>query len=343
MTTPLYSVEGTESGNNIALGSGSLEMNNSSNNTMVGVEGMRNLISHDNSGLGYGVLKYNNSPIGENAGFGFMAARDGVFGTQNVIGGAYAGKNLEGEGNVVLGYKALAFPGEFGVAGCKLTAKSSTIELPAAGEPINKIRVGMFVFSATGNNLSNDERTYPRGAGPFYVAAVNTAENKIVVAQVTNNWSTKREVTSTATEELIFVAKYTGPFTTALGHEAMGKAAYTGAGSCVAVGRQAGYELTGNQNVLLGPLAGYKAGSGNVMIGYASGENEAGSNKLYIANSNTATPLIFGEFAASPNAVLRFNADKISLRRGVVPVAAPTRPTNLQQVIELLVNVGLSL
>ena len=133
-------------------------MNNSSNNTVVGVEGMRNLISHDNSGLGYGVLKYNNSSVGENVGFGFMAARDGVFGQQNVIGGAYAGKNLEGEGNVALGYKALALPGEFGVAGCTLTAGSTTIELPTEGEPIKKIRPGMFVFSATGDNLSADKR-----------------------------------------------------------------------------------------------------------------------------------------------------------------------------------------
>ena len=38
-------------------------------------------------------------------------------------------------------------------------------------------------------------------------------------------------------------------------------------------------------------------GSGNVMIGYKAGYYEIGSNKLYIDNSNTTTPLIYGDFA----------------------------------------------
>jgi len=32
-------------------------------------------------------------------------------------------------------------------------------------------------------------------------------------------------------------------------------------------------------------------------IGYQSGFNESGSNKLYIDNSNTTTPLIYGDFS----------------------------------------------
>ena len=37
-------------------------------------------------------------------------------------------------------------------------------------------------------------------------------------------------------------------------------------------------------------------GSGNVFLGYQAGYNETGSNKLYIDNSNTSTPLIYGDF-----------------------------------------------
>jgi trimeric autotransporter adhesin len=37
-------------------------------------------------------------------------------------------------------------------------------------------------------------------------------------------------------------------------------------------------------------------GSGNIAIGKSAGYNETGSNKLYIENSNSATPLIYGEF-----------------------------------------------
>ena len=46
--------------------------------------------------------------------------------------------------------------------------------------------------------------------------------------------------------------------------------------------------------------AGYSniTGSSNVFLGYNAGYNETGSNKLYIANTNTNTPLIYGDFSA---------------------------------------------
>jgi len=47
-------------------------------------------------------------------------------------------------------------------------------------------------------------------------------------------------------------------------------------------------------------------GSGNVFLGYTAGYNETGSNKLYIDNSNTATPLIYGEF---DNNILTINGN----------------------------------
>ncbi|WP_452220238.1 hypothetical protein [Lacinutrix salivirga] len=39
--------------------------------------------------------------------------------------------------------------------------------------------------------------------------------------------------------------------------------------------------------------------SGNVFIGYQSGLQESGSNKLYIENSDSSTPLIYGDFNAN--------------------------------------------
>lgn len=81
-------------------------------------------------------------------------------------------------------------------------------------------------------------------------------------------------------------------------------------------GYQAGYKnTTGNYNHFSGVYAGYnnttggantfigyKAGFGNVtgfnnvIIGYQAGVYETGSNRLYIANSNTTKPLLYGEF-----------------------------------------------
>lgn len=55
---------------------------------------------------------------------------------------------------------------------------------------------------------------------------------------------------------------------------------------------------SGNQNTGLGESVGYNnlTGSGNVFLGFSSGYNELGSNRLYIENSDSSTPLIYGEF-----------------------------------------------
>ena len=64
------------------------------------------------------------------------------------------------------------------------------------------------------------------------------------------------------------------------------------------VGGGAGFNATGSNNTFLGHYAGgsNQTGSSNTFLGYQAGYQEAGSNKLYIANSSTSTPLIYGEF-----------------------------------------------
>jgi len=65
------------------------------------------------------------------------------------------------------------------------------------------------------------------------------------------------------------------------------------------IGQHAGYRNTaGNNNTALGHYAGYNntTGEGNVFIGHRAGYNESESNKLYIDNSDTSTPLIYGDF-----------------------------------------------
>ncbi|MEO5681822.1 MAG: tail fiber domain-containing protein [Chitinophagaceae bacterium] len=65
------------------------------------------------------------------------------------------------------------------------------------------------------------------------------------------------------------------------------------------IGIDAGYSnLTGNSNVFVGNAAGKNniAGNNNVFLGNSAGADEKGSNKLYISNSQTAFPLIYGEF-----------------------------------------------
>ena len=91
----------------------------------------------------------------------------------------------------------------------------------------------------------------------------------------------------------------TGSYNTCMGYLS---GAYTTTGSSnLMLGDRAGYKIkTGSNNVSLGYRAGYnnEAGAGNVLIGYEAGFNELGSNKLYIDNSNVATPLVYGDFSA---------------------------------------------
>lgn len=65
------------------------------------------------------------------------------------------------------------------------------------------------------------------------------------------------------------------------------------------IGRSAGTSnVSGQYNTIVGALSGSNnvTGQGNVFLGFSAGGQETGSNKLYIANSNTTTPLIWGDF-----------------------------------------------
>ncbi len=74
------------------------------------------------------------------------------------------------------------------------------------------------------------------------------------------------------------------------------------------VGNFAGQNLiSGSQNVYLGYASGRSsAGTGNVLIGNQSGENLVASNRLFIENTNSSLPLIYGEF---DNDVLKVNGE----------------------------------
>ncbi|MEX0986658.1 MAG: tail fiber domain-containing protein [Bacteroidales bacterium] len=56
--------------------------------------------------------------------------------------------------------------------------------------------------------------------------------------------------------------------------------------------------VSGNLNTFVGAYSGMNStGSSNVFIGNGAGSSETGSNKLYIANSSTDPPLIWGDFS----------------------------------------------
>lgn len=107
----------------------------------------------------------------------------------------------------------------------------------------------------------------------------------------------------------------------------------------VMVGRNAGDSLTtGSSNVTLGYNTGKSlvTGSGNVMLGTQAGENETGSDKLYIENSNSATPLIGGDFSADTVTISgALTANTINTGNGAVELASGTYTPTLTNVANL--------
>jgi|GEM_PF-2499209 len=76
-------------------------------------------------------------------------------------------------------------------------------------------------------------------------------------------------------------------------------------------GDMAGFNIQdGDNNVAIGYMSGYSitSGTGNVFIGFTAGSSVLGteSNKLYIDNSSTPSPLIYGDFSAN---TLQFNGN----------------------------------
>ncbi|EJL60660.1 hypothetical protein [Flavobacterium sp. CF136] len=77
------------------------------------------------------------------------------------------------------------------------------------------------------------------------------------------------------------------------------------------IGRQTGNNNSaGNYNLAIGYKAGYhSSGSNNVFLGYKAGSNQTNSNRLYIDNSETTTPLIYG----------KFDTDQLGINTNIIP------------------------
>jgi hypothetical protein len=105
------------------------------------------------------------------------------------------------------------------------------------------------------------------------------------------------------------------------------------------LGYTSGYlNSTGLYNIFLGSAAGHHnaTGSGNVFLGYGAGYYETGSNKLYIDNSSTSTPLIYGEF---DNDILTIygNLEVIGPNNGLVYLSNTTA-NNTTKVSRMVLN-----
>ena len=177
----------------------------------------------------------------------------------------------------------------------------------ASGSADNNIYVGL----AAGNITLTGHNNSVLGAGAFQNATTASDNSAMGFAALSVNTSGAAN-TALGSENLR--SNTTGGVNTAIGSHALYDN-ITGNYNSAIGGRALVFNINGNKNSALGATAlnnnnsgssntavgfaaGYSnySGGGNVFLGYQAGYNETGSNKLYIANSNTATPLIGGDF-----------------------------------------------
>ena len=246
-------------------------------NTFLGYKsGYSNISGSNNVFLGsYSAYSFalgiNNVFIGDSAGFQSSGA------DYNVFIGEGAGKgNTSGDYNTLIGYQA----------GYHTGGSSYTTAIGyQAGYSLSDWQAGTYIgFEAGKFNTGRTNVFIGSDAGRSFT----TGQDNVCVGKGAGGSNDSPFVEATGARN-VFLGWYAG--------YKCGAAATDN----VIVGAQ-GFtnSITGNRNVLLGSYAGNAsaAGSGNVFIGYNAGMNETNSNKLYIDNSSTTTPLIYGDFAA---------------------------------------------
>lgn len=260
-------------------------------NTFLGVDagGAGNLAhtagseGYENTAIGYRTLEavttgYWNVCIGTSAG------RRITTGYANVCLGRNAGVNLTiGYSNFACGHASL----QAAVDGIENTALGNTSGLNLTSGDYNTL-----IGSAAGSSLTTTDYNVCVGYAAGQLGVMNDYNailGSFAGQRVTGRYNT-------------FLGSLAGTACTSADNNvyigmAAARTATTGDYNVV-IGDEAGRNMAaGANNVYIGRNAGFNAtGSSSVFVGYQAGYNEANSNRLYISNSNTATPLIYGEF-----------------------------------------------
>jgi len=170
--------------------------------------------------------------------------------------------------------------------------------------------------NTTGNqNTANGYKAlYYNTTGSFNIANGVEAlhSNTTGFGNVANGYQTLRSNTTgfenVANGRQAMYANTEGLRNTAVGYNSLNK--NTDGDYNIAIGRGAGYFAQGNRNVFLGSNAGagtaLYAINNSVFLGNEAGYDETNSNRLYIENSSSSTPLIYGEFDTN---LLRINGE----------------------------------
>jgi len=261
-----YALYAKESGTSASLSTGSSGSSKLGNDWIT--TGLNTYLSDPNSRVGIGT----NSPLGilDIAGKYHFPDVDGI-----------NGQVLQTNGSGTLNW-------------------SDKDEISGINDLTDGVSIGKSVFLGA-NAGGNDDGTDNKNAGlGFYALRQNTYGDRntaIGYAALYKNTSGSKNVANG------FMALYkntTGYRNTASGYAALHN--NTTGNYNVGIGLGANYNnQAGSMNTTIGYMAGQGTAlhdkSGNVFLGYKAGFNETGSSKLYIENSISATPLIYGDFS----------------------------------------------
>jgi hypothetical protein len=236
-------------------------------NFMAGALGSEGSVSDDNVYYGYGSGAFLTSEADENSFFGYYAGYHTDSGDCNTFIGNYTGgANTGGTNNTFIGY----YTGE-----ANTTGGNNTYMGCLAGIANTTGQSNTFMGSFAGRYNTGSWNTFMGyQAGYFNTSGYNNTfmGNNAGEANTTGYSNTsigyKAGNHNTTGNANTFLGSYAGGLNT------------TGSSNTF-LGNSSGFNTTGNQNVFLGSYAGY---------------NETGSHKLYIENSDSSSPLIYGEF-----------------------------------------------
>ena len=221
-----------------------------------------------NYGIGKNCL-LNNTSGSHNIGIGLQALYNNTTGDRNIaLGYSALYDNTSGYNNFALGRGALSK---------NTTGLNNTAIGDSAAELVNS---GSFNVAIGYKALSS--ATTSNGAVAIGSGALQRSVNVYNITAIGNG---------------ALSAAFAGNGVTAIGSECLASA--TSAYGVTAIGDSALLNnTTGDYSTAIGQNAGRSitTASGCVFIGYETGKNETTSNKLYIENSDSSSPLIYGEF-----------------------------------------------
>jgi hypothetical protein len=261
----------------------------------------KNVHGNNNSFLGSQSGKVNTTGA-SNVFVGALTGFKNISGSQNIFVGANAGDaNTSGSRNIFIGQDAgganttASFNTFTGWnSGLMNTGSNNTFYGYSSGRA-NTLSANNAFFGANSGILNNSDDNAFFGAN---AGAKNTTGTS------NNFFGSSAGVDNSTGSYNIFVGTFagfrnqTGNSNVYVGHGA--GFSVVGGGGNTMLGHGSGGNAIGGSNTFIGHAAGGNAtGSSNVFIGYNSGVDATGDNKLYISNSNTPTPMIYGDFTTS--------------------------------------------